>query len=64
MVIRQYHAEVGHMGQESVLSSLRKEFWVVKGERRYDAWCEAASVVNEERLVWETSLWRIYRKSD
>ncbi|CAB4028223.1 Hypothetical predicted protein, partial [Paramuricea clavata] len=31
MVIRQYHAEVGHMGQESVLSSLRKEFWIVKG---------------------------------
>jgi hypothetical protein len=26
MVIRHYHAEVGHMGQESVLSSLRKEF--------------------------------------
>jgi hypothetical protein len=31
MVIRHYHAEVGHMGQESVLSSLRKEFWIVKG---------------------------------
>ncbi|XP_046841790.1 uncharacterized protein LOC124435902 [Xenia sp. Carnegie-2017] len=31
MIIRQHHAEVGHMGQESVLSSLRKEFWIIKG---------------------------------
>lgn len=31
MVIRHHHAEVGHMGLESVLSSLRKEFWIVKG---------------------------------
>ena len=31
MIIRQHHAEVGHMGQESVLSSIRKEYWVVKG---------------------------------
>ena len=31
MVIRYDHAEVGHMGQESVLSSLRREFWVIKG---------------------------------
>ena len=31
MVIRYHHAEVGHMGQESVLSSLRREFWVIKG---------------------------------
>ena len=26
MIIRQHHAEVGHMGQESVLSSIRKEY--------------------------------------
>ena len=31
MIIRQHHAEVGHMGQESVLSSIRKEYWIVKG---------------------------------
>ena len=31
MIIRYYHADVGHMGQESVLSSLRREFWVIKG---------------------------------
>ncbi|XP_046863163.1 uncharacterized protein LOC124456899 [Xenia sp. Carnegie-2017] len=31
MIIRQHHAEVGHMGQESVLSSLTKEFWIIKG---------------------------------
>ena len=31
MIIRYHHAEVGHMGQESVLSSLRREFWVIKG---------------------------------
>ena len=31
MIIRQHHFEVGHMGQESVLSSLRKKFWVIKG---------------------------------
>ena len=31
MIIHQHHAEVGHMGQESVLSSIRKEYWIVKG---------------------------------
>ncbi|XP_046841031.1 uncharacterized protein LOC124435128 [Xenia sp. Carnegie-2017] len=31
MIIRQHHVEVGHMSQESVLSSLRKEFWIIKG---------------------------------
>ena len=31
MIIRQHHAEVGHMGQESVLSSIRKEYWIVEG---------------------------------
>ena len=31
MIIRYHHAQVGHMGQESVLSSLRREFWVMKG---------------------------------
>ena len=30
MIIRQHHAEVGHMGQETVLSSIRKEYWIVK----------------------------------
>lgn len=27
MIIRYHHAEVGHMGQESILSSLGREFW-------------------------------------
>ena len=31
MIIRYHHAAVGHMGQESVLSSLRGEFWIIKG---------------------------------
>lgn len=31
MIIRQHHAEVGHMGQESVLSSIGKDYWIVKG---------------------------------
>ena len=32
MITRQHHAEVGHMGQESVLSSIRKEYWVVSDQ--------------------------------
>ena len=31
MIIRQHHSEVGHIGQESVLSSIRKKFWIIKG---------------------------------
>ena len=31
LIIRHNHANVGHMGQESVLSSLRERFWVIKG---------------------------------
>ena len=31
MIIRYYHIIVGHMGQESVLSYLRQEFWIIKG---------------------------------
>ena len=31
MIIRYYHIIVDHMGQESVLSSLRQEFWIIKG---------------------------------
>ena len=31
LVIEQHHTDLGHMGQESVLSSLRERFWVVKG---------------------------------
>ena len=31
MIIRQHHAEVGHMGQGSVLPSIRTEYWIVKG---------------------------------
>ena len=31
LLIQYHHSKVGHLGQESVLSSLRESFWVVKG---------------------------------
>ena len=31
LIIQHNHSSVGHMGQESVLSSLREKFWIVKG---------------------------------
>ena len=31
LIIKQCHANLGHMGQESVLSSLRETFWIIKG---------------------------------
>ena len=31
VIIQQYHESLGHMGQESVLSSLRETFWIIKG---------------------------------
>ncbi|XP_028404811.1 uncharacterized protein LOC114527377 [Dendronephthya gigantea] len=31
LIIQQYHHMVGHMGQESVLASLRERFWFIKG---------------------------------
>jgi len=31
LLIQYHHNKVGHLGQESVLSSLRERFWVVKG---------------------------------
>ena len=31
LLIRSYHEVVGHMGQESVLASLREKFWILKG---------------------------------
>lgn len=31
LIIQPNHKSVGHMGLESVLSSLRERFWVVKG---------------------------------
>ncbi|XP_048586408.1 uncharacterized protein LOC116604491 [Nematostella vectensis] len=31
LIIMDHHQSVGHMGQESVLSSLRNEYWVIKG---------------------------------
>ena len=42
MIIRYYHIIVGHMGQKSVLSSLRQEFWIIKGRsaiRRVIKYC-------------------------
>ena len=31
LIIKHYHVKVGHMGQESVLASLREIFWILKG---------------------------------
>ena len=31
LIIKQCHENLGHMGQESVLSSLRETVWIVKG---------------------------------
>ena len=31
LIVQSYHQEVGHMGQESVLSCLRSKFWIIKG---------------------------------
>ena len=31
LIIQNYHENVGHMGQETVLTSLRRKFWIVKG---------------------------------
>ena len=31
LIIQDYHENVGHMGQETVLTSLRSTFWIVKG---------------------------------
>ena len=42
IIICYYHIIVGHMGQESVLSSLRQEFWIIKGRsavRRVIKYC-------------------------
>ena len=30
-IIQKYHQEAGHLGQEYVLSSVRKLFWIIKG---------------------------------
>ena len=31
LIIKDHHLKVGHMGQESVLSSLRQKYWILKG---------------------------------
>ena len=30
LIIRDHHQRMGHLGQESVLSSLRKKYWILK----------------------------------
>ena len=32
LIIRDHHQRMGHLGQESVLSSLRKKYWILKGK--------------------------------
>lgn len=31
LIIKDHHLKMGHMGQESVLSSLRRKYWILKG---------------------------------
>jgi len=31
LIIEHHHMSMGHMGQESVLSSLRRKYWIIKG---------------------------------
>ena len=31
LIIKDHHLKVGHMGQESVLSSVRQKYWILKG---------------------------------
>ncbi|XP_055955970.1 uncharacterized protein LOC126816200 [Patella vulgata] len=31
LIIRECHVSVGHMGQETVLATLRQKFWIIKG---------------------------------
>ena len=31
LIIKDHHLKMGHMGQESVLSSLRQKYWILKG---------------------------------
>ena len=31
LIIKEYHQNIGHMGQESVLASMRSRYWIVKG---------------------------------
>jgi len=31
LIIQKYHQEAGHLGQEYVLSSLRQQYWIIKG---------------------------------
>ena len=43
LIIKHHHVAVGHMGQESVLASLRERFWILKGRsavRRVVRTCE------------------------
>ena len=34
LIIRYYHQQLGHCGQEMLLSQLREEFWIIKGRAR------------------------------
>ena len=53
LIIKQCHENLGHMGQESVLSSLREAVWIVK----------AVWIVNgREVRALGTSSWQIYQK--
>ena len=62
LIIKQCHESLGHMGQESVLSSLRETFWVVKGRSAVRRVIGRCTVNGRERHVQENSSWLVYQK--
>lgn len=62
LIIDYYHVSIGHMGQESVLSSLRKKFWIVKGRSAMQYGAEYGNIwiFNEGTQDLVISSWGIY----
>ena len=65
LIIRFYHQQEGHMGQEQVLAKMRQEFWVVHARSYLSGrgWAnpEQSSVNPSE--WWSQGLWGTYTKS-
>ena len=57
LVILQHHQKTGHLGQEYILSSLRHQYWVIKGQsavRRVISGCflcKKLGAVSAEQLM-------------
>ena len=63
LIIKQCHENLGHMGQESVLSSLRETVWIVKERsavRRVLGRC--MTFHGREMHAPGNSSWQIYQK--